>query len=82
MKVAIQFISILIVFIIPVGCEDFCNRPSNCSLEPETGSCYAIHRKYYYDPAERRCKEFTWGGCGGVVPFNTLAECQACECSQ
>ncbi|WP_232064624.1 BPTI/Kunitz domain-containing protein [Rhodocytophaga rosea] len=36
--------------------------------------------KYYYDTKEKRCKEFTYGGCGGVVPFQTMEECKQCEC--
>ena len=35
--------------------------------------------KFYFDEVQE-CKEFTWGGCGGVVPFDTLEECQECEC--
>ncbi|MBA4146415.1 MAG: proteinase inhibitor I4 serpin, partial [Cytophaga sp.] len=30
---------------------------------------------------EKKCKEFIWGGCGGVVPFETLEECKGgCQC--
>jgi eight-cysteine-cluster-containing protein len=53
---------------------------NNCSLEPESGSCKALIPKYYFDQTEQICKEFTWGGCDGVVPFNTLEECKlTCE---
>lgn len=53
--------------------------PAACSLTPETGVCNAAFVRYYYDPKEGKCKPFTWGGCGGVVPFVTLHECQVCE---
>jgi len=37
--------------------------------------------KYYYDEEEKKCKEFIWGGCDGVVPFETLEECEEqCDC--
>jgi len=29
---------------------------------------------------EHLCKPFEWGGCGGVVPFETLEDCQNCNC--
>lgn len=52
-----------------------------CMLEPETGPCKAAFRKYYYDQEEKTCKTFIWGGCNGVVPFETLEECQEkCGC--
>lgn len=53
---------------------------SRCSLEPQSGNCKAYMPKYYFDQNENACKEFVWGGCNGVVPFETLVECQnACE---
>lgn len=50
-----------------------------CQLNPQPGPCLASFRRYYYDKQEKKCKEFIWGGCGGVVPFETLEECKACE---
>lgn len=56
------------------------NPNPSCSLKPKTGDCKASFRKFYYDTNEKKCKEFVWGGCGGVVPFQTLSECQtSCE---
>lgn len=55
--------------------------PSDCKLAPETGNCYALITKYYYNQKEGKCETFNWGGCEGVVPFNTLEECEICECS-
>jgi hypothetical protein len=46
-----------------------------CSLEPDTGPCKAAMPKYYFDEEEQECKEFTWGGCEGTVPFDNLDEC-------
>ena len=47
------------------------------ALDPDPGHCEAAITRYYYDRDETRCAEFLWGGCGGVVPFETLDECEA-----
>ncbi len=53
---------------------------SRCDLKPETGRCRASFKKAYYDPKLDSCKEFIWGGCGGIVPFETLTACEeACQ---
>jgi hypothetical protein len=63
-----------------LSCEKEAALPEQCTLKPETGECKAAFRRYYYDANEKRCKEFTWGGCG-VVPFETLQECESCDCN-
>lgn len=50
-----------------------------CSLKPERGPCKAIFERYYYDAVNKNCRPFIWGGCGGVVPFETLEACSR-EC--
>ncbi len=55
-------------------------HPSECDLEPDPGLCKASIIKYYFDKTEGKCKEFVWGGCDGVVPFETLEACKQCEC--
>lgn len=63
------------------ACEYFDLPSPRCALEPETGPCDAAFPRYYYDKAEGTCKQFTWGGCEGTVPFETLEACQeACGC--
>tara|TARA_B100001057_G_C22270643_1_gene726806 strand:+ start:304 stop:534 length:231 start_codon:yes stop_codon:yes gene_type:complete len=58
-----------------------CNKSCpSCELNPETGPCYAAITKYYYDSEEGKCKEFTYGGCGGTVPFDSMEECLECGC--
>ena len=47
------------------------------ALDPDPGHCEAAIVKYWYDRTERACKAFMWGGCGGVVPFETRKECEA-----
>jgi hypothetical protein len=76
------FAAITILILSLIGCKEDCIKSDNCSLEPETGMCMAAFPRYYYDKEEKECKEFTWGGCGGVVPFDSLEECKsACVCS-
>ncbi|GAB3251874.1 hypothetical protein GCM10027347_10570 [Larkinella harenae] len=62
-----------------IGCENGEDPSGRCALKPESGSCYAYFTRYYYDQAEKQCKTFVWGGCGGVVPFETLEACQQCS---
>jgi hypothetical protein len=52
---------------------------SRCELTPDAGTCKAYIPRYYFDPVTKKCTEFIWGGCGGVVPFETMEECKACE---
>ena len=47
-----------------------------CYSIPETGLCKAAIEKYYFDWETKSCKSFTWGGCGGKVPFDTMELCQ------
>ena len=52
----------------------------NCELEPEIGPCFAAIEIYYFDQTTLTCEQTWWGGCGGVVPFWTLEDCQeSCE---
>ncbi|ADP71968.1 proteinase inhibitor I2 Kunitz metazoa [Rhodomicrobium vannielii ATCC 17100] len=50
--------------------------PEACHLKPEGGRCKANFEAYYFDPAAGACKWFSYGGCGGVVPFETLDACE------
>jgi hypothetical protein len=63
-------------------CKEDCVQSDRCSLEPDAGPCLAAFTKYYYDKKTGQCKAFTYGGCGGVVPFETLEECKnGCQCN-
>lgn len=53
-----------------------------CSLVPDPGPCMAYIERYYFDVNTGTCKMFVWGGCDGVVPFNTLQECKACSAAK
>jgi hypothetical protein len=76
---------LLLLIVIGLGslsCERDCASSERCQLEPDSGPCYAYFTRYYYDKTEKRCKPFVYGGCGGAVPFETLAQCQECECGK
>ncbi|TVQ16641.1 MAG: hypothetical protein EA361_03865, partial [Bacteroidetes bacterium] len=80
-------ISILLVAVFTMLTTTQCNKDNTiidrCSLEPESGICKARIPKYYFDEIDNECKEFIWGGCGGVVPFDTMEECEnQCNCDQ
>jgi hypothetical protein len=53
---------------------------TRCDLKPDGGPCKALFWKYYYNPTTKKCEKFVYGGCGGVVPFETKEECRGmCE---
>ncbi|EAR00563.1 BPTI/Kunitz domain-containing protein [Maribacter sp. HTCC2170] len=75
-----KYASLLISIILGISCTDNDDEvAASCLLEPDPGNCLAAIPRYYYDASEQECKEFIWGGCGGVVPFETLEDCRACE---
>ena len=62
-----------------VSCSDNDACPE-CELLPEVGPCNAAIPIYYFDADSNKCVQFIWGGCAGVVPFETLEACEACGC--
>ncbi|KUG09024.1 BPTI/Kunitz domain-containing protein [Solirubrum puertoriconensis] len=64
------------------GCAKERSLPKQCTLEPETGPCKALMPRYFYNQKTQRCEQFIWGGCGGLVPFQTLEECLDCGCEE
>lgn len=51
--------------------------PEGCYVKPESGRCKAAIMRYWYDEGANSCKGFIWGGCGGVVPYETMEACHA-----
>lgn len=68
-------LSLFTLFTLP-GCSGK-RLPENCYLPPESGKCRAAITRWYVDERSHACKAFIWGGCEGVVPFETLEDCQA-----
>lgn len=72
---------ILSAFVLTLaGCQS--NRtahplPDACHQAADSGQCRAAMPRYYYDSDSETCQEFTWGGCKGSVPFETLEACMS-----
>ena len=64
------------------GMPDCSSTTDACTLSPDPGNCLAAIQMYYFNQETQQCEDFTWGGCGGVVPFESLAECEAALCAQ
>ncbi|CAG5121255.1 unnamed protein product, partial [Candidula unifasciata] len=48
-----------------------------CDMEKDAGSCSENIHRYYYDPRDRRCKIFYYGGCqGNENNFAGIEDCQ------
>jgi hypothetical protein len=74
-------ISLILLSITMSACEENCQESDRCALKPEVGNCKAAINKYYFDQSTGKCMVFSWGGCNGVVPFETLEECEdQCDC--
>ncbi|KAF7654043.1 hypothetical protein LDENG_00075330 [Lucifuga dentata] len=44
---------------------DVNQKRARCTEPPRTGPCRANHTHWYYDPLNRKCSRFTYGGCNG-----------------
>ena len=64
------------------GMPDCGSTIDACTLIPDPGMCMAAIQKYFFNQETQQCEDFIWGGCGGVVPFESLAECEAALCAQ
>ena len=51
----------------------------NCLLEPDVGPCDGAFPRFYYNQVNSECRQFIWGGCEGIVPFEIWEDCaQSC----
>jgi len=67
----------VILILLFIACDKSEPLDDACYLTPEPGMCLAAFPRYYYDDDAGQCKEFIWGGCEGVVPFETMEECKS-----
>ncbi len=70
------FIAFLIL--VAVSCVEPPVQPALCTLEPDPGPCKAYFERYFFNENTGKCEMFIWGGCDGVVPFETMEECKIC----
>ncbi|XP_028591496.2 uncharacterized protein LOC114599871 [Podarcis muralis] len=58
------------------GCLDSVHS-DRCQLLPEDGICSAHLIRYYYNPSQKKCNQFIYGGCSGNR--NMFESKEACE---
>ena len=68
----LRFIFLLLL----INCDKDDPLDESCLLVHDPGLCQAAFPRYYYNSETEKCTQFLWGGCGGVVPFETLEECK------
>ncbi|KAG8181905.1 hypothetical protein JTE90_026063 [Oedothorax gibbosus] len=60
----------------PVSMQHGEDEEVDCNSFPDVGLCDALIQRYYYNPLEGECQQFTYGGCGGNGNnFKTEEEC-------
>ena len=57
-----------------LSCTEIACDP--CGALPEEGDCDGAFVRYFFNQETNNCESFIWGGCGGVVPFESLIDCQ------
>ncbi len=80
----IRIMMLVTILLLSVGCsnktKELVVTDKKCELKPKKGKCKARFTRYYFNNSTKQCEQFTWGGCGGVVPFETLSKCkQTCK---
>ncbi|XP_026154073.1 protein AMBP [Mastacembelus armatus] len=57
------------------------NSTESCGVAPDTGPCFGLHQRYYYNSSSMSCELFKYGGCmGNKNNFETEREClQRCR---
>ena len=73
----LDVVSIIDLIINPDDNEEL---PDECYLQPDPGTCFGYVQMYYFNQETQSCQSFVWGGCGGLVPFQSYQECvNTCE---
>lgn len=83
MKHSIKLVRLLFISVVVatgIHCADDCVLNERCAAGQIESLCQAAIPKYYFDKADKKCKEYIWGGCSEIIPFATLVECEL-ECS-
>ncbi|WPL16151.1 Kunitz/Bovine pancreatic trypsin inhibitor domain protein [Thiorhodovibrio winogradskyi] len=52
----------------------------DCMTPPDPGPCKGAFPGFFYDYESNRCQRFTYGGCDGARPFESMKACiKACR---
>ena len=81
MKGGISALGLVLSVIASCGAGALDAQEDPCALLPDAGPCEAAIPAWYFDQDFGACTQFSWGGCAGTVPFETLADCLAAECT-
>ena len=81
-KVQHEITFVILIFFLTSCSRNCTSLPMQCDLTPESGPCEAAIEKYFFDAEDQVCRPFIWGGCDGIVPFDTMEDCQQCECRE
>jgi hypothetical protein len=76
------FASLLLLSLAIVYCKKAELTPEcaeKCAFVPPPDACLAAIPRYYYDQSQKKCLQYTWGGCGEFA-FETLEACESCGC--
>ena len=46
-----------------------------CSAPPVSGTCKGNFERFYFDRKAQVCRRYSWGGCEGNPPFESMEEC-------
>lgn len=80
-RIVVFMVCITLVLVLD-SCTKNTECEERCQQLPDVGPCDAAFTRYYYDQDSMACLPFLWGGCGGQVPFESLADCEACNCEE
>jgi len=70
MKNTLSILTILLLTL--TQCKKDYLKFDRCNLNADAGFCIVAIPKYYYEKNEKKCKQFTWGCCGGLVTSDTM----------
>jgi hypothetical protein len=51
------------------------DESQRCKASPARGTCKGNFERYYFDQQSHTCRMYSWGGCEGEPPFETMEEC-------
>ncbi|XP_074173441.1 kunitz-type protease inhibitor 4 [Rhinolophus sinicus] len=58
--------------------EQLCGKFKDpCKMGMNSGSCYEVHVRYFYNKTSKRCEHFIFSGCdGNLNNYKLKIECQ------